>query len=743
MITRSLTHLETAMAVQRATEMLERETPRRGIEHGQRSEIRLNLQRRMQEIHKTMFVDTHGADPLPDTAGHMSRDRATNLSDALEHMIVALYDRNGFQRPLDEEGKLHYREHGVEKVATPQQVFREFVYDVMHQPPFAYGNWLTLSTFMVELSRAPKLNQIFQQTGFDLRRVFPQLMHDIADADFTDNGYKEEHMVMLDKMLSQAMSPERDKSARVPATNVRDEGWEPFPRARKRIGGKRFLRVTEGDRTYLVTINGGRVPLEAVQEELKEHLQHTVTEKGHPGDFCVSEALIEGNVAEENKAISGEQFHRHDWPNATEIDGVPINGKSGSRQLPLVCLDVDVLTGLETKTQLPEVKEYLKERGHKLADLEQDDVYEKVKTGDEQFDIRLRRAHVRLKQTMPLVRRYVDEAFENRTPVKHPHFIMSMGGSGTGKSRLEGLAEQITDDNYVYDALDAKRYHSDIYALLVAAGHHSDDYEMIGEFATLIRDGIKARALKEHYNLYFDGSGVDYKGRYDKDVSTFKEAGFETHVLAANAAMIERPGREGEFSTLAQDRVKARLQSEDDPRAVPWHVVLEKHVGFPRSFFSAAKDPNVDHLVLYDAAVPKGQAYELAYTCSISKDDFDKMPRNYLVHNKKVQWMRETGLVTGEAPMGEEQLDCIPVLRENGDVRMLVVVHKGRFADMADKGLLDEYAGNTKGLMHNRHAIHHPDLDFPTDGDPGPNKSGWQLRLRQREDTERVPGRTT
>jgi hypothetical protein len=77
--------------------------------------------------------------------------------------------------------------------------------------------------------------------------------------------------------------------------------------------------------------------------------------------------------------------------------------------------------------------------------------------------------------------------FAGKMSDPQPKLFMSMGGAGSGKTAVEEIAAAHCGDNFVITSLDEFRKISDLYQVLTAASHHSDDYVYVEPFANRLR----------------------------------------------------------------------------------------------------------------------------------------------------------------------------------------------------------------------------------------------------------------
>ncbi len=312
----------------------------------------------------------------------------------------------------------------------------------------------------------------------------------------------------------------------------------------------------------------------------------------------------------------------------------------------------------------------------------------------------------------------INDIFKDVVAAKHtPSFYMTMGGSGSGKSGLLDIAKkELNDQELVTASLDDARTYSQLYPLYLKASHHNDDYKSLTQFAKTIRNRIMEHALKFGYNLFYDGSGVEYKGQYNKIISRFKKAGYRTNILAASAPLIIEKDR-GDISYPVIRRLEKRANKEENARGVPWDIAIEKHIGYARSKLDAARDWNVDRLTVEDRGGEKGEQYmvEQLYMCDV-KTYNDLCAAKELGGHPFLHKLTELGLI--EKNMNEQfaqTIDMTLCALEEDKVRLLITLDKIRTLDGLQKGALNAKAFGEQDLLFNTHPYHIPAIDYPLD----------------------------
>ena len=297
------------------------------------------------------------------------------------------------------------------------------------------------------------------------------------------------------------------------------------------------------------------------------------------------------------------------------IDGIPI-GRNGAA--PLFCLDINMLTGLRSPSHmelLALIRQCAGEQSTIFALAGNAALKERLLHAASD-DIRLQRtveiAYARLAVMNGKLHAALDELFRGKIADPQPKLFMAMGGAGSGKSAVEEIARAQCGDNFVIASLDEFRKQSDLYQVLTAANHHSDDYVYVEPFANRLRNLAAERARQTGINLLFDGTGIPYQPRYASIVRQFREAGFHTQITAVDAFLIDSGAatEKGEPLSAVIARVKDRYRQTG--RALPWVVTIDKHIRAPVSFLDALEDRFLNKIALFANDRGKDQHYLVA-----------------------------------------------------------------------------------------------------------------------------------
>lgn len=706
---RQLKKLRTALAISRGIgffSVMQQEVETT-VSHDQAKRVSY-LTELFTRIHRELFCDwkeqatvTH----LPGIIFHASKRK--EFRETVERLVLdgdgnqetAIFDNNGFAIRT---------ENMAERLAL-------FYSQMRSVRPFAYGNRLTLDFFMTVLGKLPAIKSVYEQ-GIDYRRI------DSQDACVLHNPGSNHDEIIL--AFQHAMDPTRCKSLHNPPN-----GYGKWPENKKFVSGIPFLsHKTKEGIECLVSINGGLVPLDCIKKEL-------IVAGKLLADYLLydSENIIGYLPGTESLHPSGEH----------EIDGICI-GKDGFA--PLFCLDVNLLTGLRAPSHA-ELMELIKQcEGEKssilhLVDNEELKLKLLTAAGD---DARLARtveiAYERLNKLVKKLEAEQRELFEGKTADANPMLFMSMGGAGSGKTIVEEIARAQCGDNFVMASLDEFRKKSDHYRVLVAAGHHSDDYVFIEPFANSLRDSVAEYARINRINILYDGTGIPYHPRYSTLVEKFKASGFQTQIAAVDAFLVKPSGREGELIRIGVlDSVKERF--EKTGRALPWVVTIDKHIRAPKSFLQALEHLPLDKISLFANDDDRDKHYLVAESFNLSDQEVGSLQSHqksetlavhlkiiitnhqdsYLKKLAKNQGSQITALIDRNPAFNENNVAYQVYPHKEGN-RVLLIYNTKRLVDFVEKRQLNPNASSEIGLLHKPES-----LAFHVDP---LSKEPWMTRLQ-------------
>jgi len=704
-----LKKLRTALAIAQGCVMLS--TLQREIENtvSQDQAKRVTyLTELFSRIHREIFFDWKDQATVSHRPGNMPEAaKRKQFREAIERLVLdgddnkdtAIFDNNGFV--------IH-----TANIAERLSVF----YQKMRQVrPFAYGNRITLDLFMIALGKLPAFKAVYEQ-GIDFRRLEkndPLALH------HQDSSTEE-----ITLAFQHALAAARCKSLQ----NIAN-GYGKWPENKKFVLGIPFLSHTTTDGIVcLVTVSGGLVPINSICEELflpgKQFADYP------PG---LSEHVI--------GYLPGTEALRP--LRDTEVDGISVaeNGLA-----PLFCLDVNILTGLRAPghTELVELIKQCAGEGVTIYHLANNEALKnqllQVAEGDPRLYRGVEIAYERVSRMTQKLENARKAIFEGKTADEHPKLFMSMGGAGSGKTAVEEIAAAGCGDNFVIASLDEFRKLSDLYTVLTAASHHSDDYVFVEPFANRLRVLVAQHAMSEQINILYDGTGIPYKPRYADIIDNFKSAGFHTQITAVDAFLVKPEGREDELPRSAVIKsVKDRFAKTG--RALPWVVTVDKHIRAPGSFLAALQHHALEKLSLFANDGERDKHYLVAESYDCNDDEMRALHRHQCAGSlaeylRLMMYERNDSVLKNLAnndfdaisalinrnPAFVESNVAYQIYLSSHGYRVLVIYNTKRMVDFVEKRQLNPNASGEEGLLHKPEA-----LSFHVDPCA---KEPWMTRLQ-------------
>ena len=684
---KQLKKLRTALAISQGAKLLStlQQETEDTVSHDQTKRVTY-LTELFSRIHREMFQDWKEQPTVCHRPGSMpDPDKRTEFRETIERLVLnngsnqdtAIFDNNGF---------VIRAEDIAERLASFYQKMRSV-------RPFTYGNRITLDFFLTMLGKLPAFKSVYEQ-GIDFRRIE---VCDAAAMHNPDSSFREITMA-----FEHALDPSRTKCLQNKAN-----AYGKWPENKKFLYGIPFLsHKTKAGIECLVSVNGGLVQMDSISKELFVAGMHLAD---YP--HCASENMI--------GYLPGTEEIRQ--PGKNEIDGISI-GEDGAA--PLFCLDINMLTGLRSPSHT-EVLELLKQCEGDQATIF--DLVKKEGLKDKMItaasgDIRLARAveiaFERLSKVIKQLNEAKDELFAGKIPDANPILFMPMGGAGSGKTAVEEIAKAQCGDNFVIASLDEFRKKCDLYKVLTAASHHSDDYVYVEPFANKLRDLVAEYAKNNRFNILYDGTGIPYQPRYSTIVTQFKAAGFHTQITGVDAFIVKPDGRENELiRSSVINSVKKRFEKKG--RALPWVVTVDKHIRAPRSFLNALEHEALDKISLFANDGEKNTRYLVAESFSFSDQEVSVLQMRQLAGTlmTHLQILIKTrddsilkSLAQGDESLLDELINRNPLFAENNVAfqiyhskngnRVLVIYNARRMVDFVEKRQLNPNASGEEGLLH-------------------------------------------
>lgn len=689
---RQLKRLRTALAIAQGSRLLSRllQELEATVSHDQTKRVTY-MTGLFSRIHREMFSDWKEQVTVNHRPGTMlDKEKRKQFRLVIERLVLdgdgtqesAIFDNNGFVIHCD---------NIAERLASFYQALRGI-------RPFSYGNRITLDFFITALGNLPAFKAVYEQ-GIDFRRLSPEdavALHDPA----ADHA-------AISTAFRHALDPTRAQSL-----SNKANGYGKWPENKRFLQGIPFLSHTTADGIEcIVTVNGGLVPLHSIQVDRFITGQHFAD-----NPLSASENVI--------GYLPGTEELRA--PGKTAIDCIPIREDGVA---PLFCLDINILTSLRPPSHaelLDLIKQFVGEQANVFALADNLPLKNKMLAAAED-EPRLKRtveiAYRRLGKINAALQTALQKIFAGKIPVAKPKLFMCMGGAGAGKTAVEEIARAQCGDNFVIASLDEFRKLSDLYCLLTAADHHSDDYVYVEPFANRLRDLVAEQAQENRINILYDGTGIPYQPRYSGVISKFQRAGFHTQITAVDAFLVKPAGREQELSRSGViGSVKARFEATG--RALPWVVTIDKHIRSPQSFLMALQDNALAKLSLFANDGERDQHYLVAESFLLYDDDADYLQQQQIAgtlaqHCETMMSRHKDSVLKSLAQGSEAALRALiarnPALEEDNvgyliypgseHNRVLLIYHLRRMVDFVQKRQLNPNASGEEGLLHKPWAL--------------------------------------
>ena len=689
---KQLKKLRTALAISQGVKLLStlQQEAEGTVSHDQTKRVTY-LTELFSRIHREMYQDWKEQPTVCHRPGTMTDpDKRKEFRETIERLVLdgddnidtAIFDNNGFVIRTD---------NIAERLASFYQKMRCV-------RPFSYGNRLTLDFFITMLGKLPAIKSVYEQ-GIDFRRI------NASDAGALHNP--DSTLREITQAFEHALNPALCKSL-----ENTPNAYGKWPENKKFIYGIPFLsHTTSNGIECLVSVNGGLVPMANITSELFVAGKHLAD---YP--LCAAQNMIGYLPGTEELRTAGK----------LEIDGISV-GFDGAA--PLFCLDINMLTGLRSPGHT-EVLQLLKQCEGEQAlifDLVNNEgLKEKMilaANGDKRLERAVEIAFERLCKIITNLDKAKEAVFDGKTPDANPRLFMSMGGAGSGKTAVEEIAKASCGDNFVIASLDEFRKQSDLYKVLTAASHHSDDYVYVEPFANRLRDSVAEYAKKNKFNILYDGTGIPYQPRYSTIINQFKAHGFYTQITAVDAFIIKPEGRENElFRSSVITSVKERFETTG--RALPWVVTVDKHIRAPRSFLNALEHESLDKISLFANDGEKDQHYLVAESFSFCDQELRALQKcqlsgtllthlKTLISDHKESILRILTLgdenileaLINRNVMFQENNVAYQIYQRKNSNRVLIIYNTRRMVDFVEKRQLNPNASGEEGLLHKTESL--------------------------------------
>ncbi len=613
----------------------------------------------------------------------------------------SFFDQNGFFATTD--------------VAKTSQKLAVLYYNINNKFSGSIACNLVLRVFLTAMGRMRGFRE--KLGGIDLRRLSAENIKQLMAADSAQK---------IAEVLAVAMD-----SSKVILCPDSQQTYFSWPDLSVSIAGNRFIAVnadsdvvenfgaSNNSDQLVVLINGTLVPIEQFRKRLLQHIRSGAL----LADFVIPAEEITAKLRYIESTGIGYDISKEKYIDYTDV----------TKSVPPICMSLHPITKL-TYWQHRQLAEYLNAQHQvtieDLADLSlAKELLQDATIRNSKWQVCIKLASERMNAIMHDLRARVIAEIEN---IPHadthnasglsPHFVMTMGGSASGKSSnsyFKAKYRRAKGDigvEYVVASLDEARAYSDIYHILVAAGHHADDYEAVNIWASSYRSCLCEEALKRRCNVIYDGSGIDYNARYAPIVQKFRDAGYTTEIVATDCLLIINNDRRDKYKYSAIDRIIKRAgycphskqklnlagtaKELTEYRSLPWRVAINKHINFPTSLLAALADRNMQKIVVVDNAGEVKNSKVMAESFIIKSQKLALLWDAQAKGNLAVV-LQQDNLLPDDKDLNppDDMQDIAFLAADFGDyAHILVITDINRFVDIVEKRQFNPNASGIDNL---------------------------------------------
>lgn len=681
--------LRMALAINRGISFLQDFRPKSNVTQTQWGSY---LDELFRQIYLTLFIDTTPISPQQKLEGVLeTSQRAMELSMVFHDFACQFYDQNGFFATTD-------KPRNARAMAQLYVTLEQF-------DPFADATSLVLRVFFTALGKMRGFQE--KLGGIDFRRLSALQADIVQDTGKTPEQMAEIFLTAMDKGRTQEYRENTPPHFYWEDRSVMLYG-KRFIQADRTEVGIELNRDVPQDEKLIVLVNGALITEQQCIDYVRKHMETG----GLLGTLRIAPEHWVGRLTDLGNDIYGQPIFEKKMVDCIDVS-------EGS--LP-ICMNLHPLS-LLSHSQHARLQHYLSsEFGADIMQLKNPSLAAEVLVSLQGYERASKIVQLAAEQIQRITYNLQESIehelaqYPNARAQEIPHLVMTMGGSGSGKGSNHYFNAHYKDaqgkirDDYIYASLDEGRPYSDIYHVLIAAGHHADDYEAVHLWADTRRNWLCDTARERQYNVVFDGSGVDYKGRYDKVVGAFSQAGYSTEVVAADCLLITPKGREKQYPVPALDRIMYRAGYNPDGtplpprksghyRTLPWRIAINKHIGFPYSLLAALADKHLGKIVLVDNAGAEGADTVIAESFILDDRELFALEGAERSGDLLPLLMKEELLPYGNKAT-EIKLDNTGFLasRVGGVNHVLVITDVERMIDVIEKGQLNPNAHGPSNL---------------------------------------------
>jgi hypothetical protein len=453
------------------------------------------------------------------------------------------------------------------------------------------------------------------------------------------------------------------------------------------IAGFHYLTF---DHNFLVTANGGLIEAESVSVMLERAVKQT----DDPLEFKVEKGAVEAYLFGRAQGLS-------------TVDGIAF-----SPSVPLVCLDVDHLTGLVMDDDFEYLISNLKSQPLSLL--------EALTTANSLPSSVVQRIK-RLKQYINIA---TTRFFKDKRPARSkPQLFMAVGGAMSDASLNKSVEETVSGD-YIHISLHRIRQCSKLYDFYHSCGHHLAGYKALDLFVAVLLEELLIRAQTGGFNCLLDNVSQVLRPGV---LANFRDRGYEMHLCSNSSTLfVERDRKDLAKPEILQ--IAGRIRRKKSIETIA--ATITSNIEHPTWLLTEICNRKIwDCVKLYDSATAAERTLiGLVTWCNDAQINALREVQNVKGRLfQKLLALPEVENVRLNKHFDLCRLDFVELAHTEHNKRAILVLFDAvKFIDLMQKGMLYRNATSYDELLYNSHTAHLPSLDYPYD--KRREESKWRLR---------------
>jgi hypothetical protein len=413
-------------------------------------------------------------------------------------------------------------------------------------------------------------------------------------------------------------------------------------------------------------------------------LEKVAKQTGHPHDFKVERGAIEAYLFGRKQGL-------------TTVDGIAF-----SSSVPLVCLDVDYVTGRVMDESFKQWTATLYEAKENLSGL--------IETQEHEF---LNHPAQHIERIMQYIDIATTRFFKDKRSARFkPQLFATIGGE-MSDGTLHYAVDDMASGDYIYVSLHKVLQCTKLYDMYYACGHHLGGYKALQLFAMTLIESIVLKAMQGGYSCYLDNCLELIRPNTLKQL---KSAGYEFNLYSTNNMLfLEKDRKDLPKPEILRLSIRIRCKKF----LAPITEIITSNITHPTRFMDELNIPTLwDDVRMYDIASASDRtiiAVRMQCNAAQLKNIIESRPlKGRLL--KALMLLPAMEEVRLNRHFDLSRLDVLELKNQSGDLHnILVILDVVKFIDVMQKGMLYSKAESYEELLFNSDPGHIPALDYPYD----------------------------